>query len=252
MVRANNIQKKKKNKSKKKTTRKTNLRTKAIEEIKEEIISLEESDDINKSEIEEEIKKPYIKLKNKKRGNSYKNKRLLNKKKLKSKEKRGISINNKKLKKEDFEEPEEIEEEEESEDIEENEKKEDNIIKEKEEKFLPISNESDNKRKSRKKEDIEKINISDYQEDPSLTCKNHNIIEECCLECNERNIFRAIKTNDKILFTKCLKARDKIPEFKEYKLHMVRNISLLEYINKSRNKTLLVEYANYIIYHDWE
>ena len=33
---------------------------------------------------------------------------------------------------------------------------------------------------------------------------------------------------------------------------MVRDISLLEYINKSRNKTLLIEYANYIIYHDWE
>ena len=33
---------------------------------------------------------------------------------------------------------------------------------------------------------------------------------------------------------------------------MVRGISLLEYINKSRNKTLLIEYANYIIYHDWE
>ena len=33
---------------------------------------------------------------------------------------------------------------------------------------------------------------------------------------------------------------------------MVRGISLLEYIDKSRNKTLLIEYANYIIYHDWE
>ena len=46
--------------------------------------------------------------------------------------------------------------------------------------------------------------------DDSLSIKSHNIIEDCCLACNEKNIFRAIKTDDKELFNKCLKDVNKI------------------------------------------
>ena len=85
-----------------------------------------------------------------------------------------------------------MEESEESEEEEENEEIEQQNLNEKDEKFLDLNEESKNKRKSKKKENIEKLNISDFKEDPSLTIKDHNIIEECCVECNEKNIWKQI------------------------------------------------------------
>ena len=243
--------------SKKKKTTKAQIPRKAVQnkEKEEKIISLEESESVSNSEKEEEekeeeeIKKINIKRKNRKRRKSFKNsnnKELLRKKilKSKSKSKEKRSNSNRKKKKE---EPEEIvEESEESEEEEENEEIEQQNLNEKDEKFLDLNVEGKNKRKSKKKENIEKLNISDFKEDPSLTIKDHNIIEECCVECNEKNIFRAIKTNDKTLYVKCLKDVDKISEPIKYKLHMMRDMSPLDYIIKTKNKLLFVEFGKYI------
>ena len=135
---------------------------------------------------------------------------------------------------------------EESEEEEENEEIDENNLNQKIEKFLNLNEENKNKRKSKKKENIEKLNINDYKEDPSITLKDHNIIEDCCLECNEKNIFRAIKTNDKILYIKCFKEKAKISKPTNYKLHMLRDMNPLEYIIKTKNKSLFTEYCNYI------
>ena len=238
------------NLSKKKKTPKKQIPRKAMpkKEKEEKIISLEESDSISNSEKEEEedIKKINIKRNNRKRKNSFKNvnnKELLRKKILKSKSKSKEKRSNSKRKKKK-EEPEEIVEE--SEEEEEIEEIDENNLKQKDEKFLNLNEENKNKRKSKKKENIEKLNINDYKEDPSITLKDHNIIEDCCLECNEKNIFRAIKTNDKILYIKCFKEKAKISKPTNYKLHMLRDMNPLEYIIKTKNKSLFTEYCNYI------
>ena len=267
MKRRNNITIKAKGKLKKLKTRrnsksntkqpkrssKSNQRFLEIDE-KEKIISLEESENLSNSEKEEEEKEIIsIKPKNKARKVSI-HKRLLNKKKLKnkskSKEKEKSTSRNRKSKKK---EPEELDEEEgeseEEEDFEESEELEleqleqanKNKSKEKKEVFLPL----DKTKKNKMNENIEKIDINDYKEDTSITCQNHNIIEDCCLECNEKNIFRAIKTNDKSLFIKCLKAINKISSL-EYKLPMLCQLTPLEYIIKAKNKILYTELINYL------
>ena len=226
-------------------------------EKEEEIISLNESESNSHSEAEEkENKKINIRQKRRKRRNSMKDKdktiSLLNKKKSKSKSKSKSKekkiITNKKFKRKEpqeiYEELEESEDEEENEDIEEQ-----NINKVN--KAISL-NDDKNKRKSKKKENIEKININDFKEDPSITCKNHNIIEDCCIECNEKNIYRAIKTNDKVLYNNCLKEKNKISNILEYKLHMLRDMNPLQYIIKSKNKALLTEFINYYSKHKKE
>ena len=239
MVRTNNKQNKKKKRS---LTQASIRRVSQEKEKKEEIISLDE---------EEEIKKPYPKkIKHSKEKEI---KSLLNKKKFKSKSKsKEKQINkNKRLKKED---PIEIEDEsEESSEEEENEDIEEQNTNKKEEKYLDlnidINNITKNKKKLNKKENIEKISINDYKEDPSITIKDHNIIEDCCIECNEKNIYRAIKTNDKILYNKCLKETEKISKLSRYKLPMLRDMNPEQYMIKSRNKTLLTEFLNFASKH---
>ena len=247
----------KKSKKKKNPIRQIRKRFLPKKEKEEEIISLNESESNSHSEAEEkENKKINVRQKRRKRRNSMKDKdktiSLLNKKKSKSKSKSKSKekkiITNKKFKRK---EPEEIYEElEESEDEEENEDIEEQNIN-KVNKSISL-NDDKNKRKSKKKENIEKININDFKEDPSITCKNHNIIEDCCIECNEKNIYRAIKTNDKVLYNNCLKEKNKISNILEYKLHMLRDMNPLQYIIKSKNKALLTEFINYYSKHKKE
>ena len=99
-------------------------------------------------------------------------------------------------------------------------------------------------KKKSKKKNIEEVNIDDYDEDDSLTIHNHNIIEDCCLACNEKNIFRAIKTDDKELFNKCLKETNKISSL-EYKLKIIGDLTPMEYIIKEKNKKLYTEFINF-------
>ena len=235
----------------------------------EEQISLKEESN-ESSEEDERIKtaiksrsrqtnKGLSKLRN--RSNSANNKKLLNRKKLKSKSKpknskkeKFIRLKSSKAKKEKFIE---IEPQEESEEEKSNEDKEDeSFSEEKKKKSKKKKTESKSKSKSKtkskseskkskkKKKNIEEINIDDYQEDDSLTNHNHNIIEDCCLACNEKNIFRAIKTNDKELFVKCLKSTDKISSI-DYKMQIVGNIKPIQYIIKEKNKKLYTEFVNY-------
>ena len=233
MVRTNNKQ----NKKKKRSNTQASLRLSQEKQKKEEIISLDE---------DEEIIKTTTKKRKHSKGKVVKS--LLNKKKFKSKSKsKEKQVNkNKRVKKE---EPIEIEDEsEESDEEEENEEIEEQNTNKKEEKFLDINtdiNITKNKKKLNKKENIEKINIDDYKEDPSISIKDHNIIEECCIECNEKNIYRAIKTNDKILYNKCLKETEKISKILKYRLPMLRDMTPLQYMIKSRNKALLTEYLNF-------
>ena len=99
-------------------------------------------------------------------------------------------------------------------------------------------------KKKPKKKNIEEVNINDYNPDESLSIKNHNIIEDCCLSCNEKNIFRAIKTDDKELFKKCLNDINKISSL-DYKLQILGGLTPMEYIIKEKNKKLYTELINF-------
>ena len=99
-------------------------------------------------------------------------------------------------------------------------------------------------KQKKQKKDIQEINIDDYPEDNSLTLQNHNLIEDCCLSCNEKNIFRAINTNDKELFLKCLNSTDKISSI-DYNLQIIGNLNPVEFIIKTKNKKLYTEFINF-------
>ena len=254
-----------KNLTKKKTKnlRAKNKTVKQVIKIEDEeddfqkVISLEEES--NKSSEDDEQKaiqiiKPKSRKKQKglskirNRSNSSNPKKLLNRKKNKSKSKpktaskkeKYLKIRPLKRKKEKFIE---IRAQEESE--EEQDKSSEKIHKKPKRKKRESTPKSKSKSKiSRKKRDIQEIKIDDYKEDDSLTNHNHSIIEDCCLACNEKNIFRAIKTNDKELFIKCLKSTDKISSI-DYKMQIVGNIKPIEYIIKEKNKKLYTEFVNF-------
>ena len=94
------------------------------------------------------------------------------------------------------------------------------------------------------KEKIAEIKIDLYPEAESISLCNHNIIEDCCLECNQKNLIRAINTDDKILFNKCLKSIDKISSIND-PIGIAGGLTPLEYIVKNKNKNLYTEYINY-------
>ena len=209
--------------------------------------------------------KTTIKRRSNIRSKSSSMQKLLNKKQSYSTSKTGRSSRNKR-KKYEPEEIEEIEEEEEpGEEEQEEEEDVEQIEEEEEEQIEQIENEESsysekkNKKKIKKEKksnsttkmgkkskkiSIEDINIDDYDEDNSLTIKNHNIIEDCCLACNEKNIFRAIKTNDKELFRKCLKDTKRISSL-DYKLQITGGLTPIEYIIKEKNKKLYTELVNF-------
>ena len=249
--RVRGIKQKEKKENKKKIKKAKNINNKK-DKIKKKTYKKEEKNEISLEEKEEitnkDIKLKAIKNKRAKSSNNSK-KELLNKKKLKSSNlKAKIEIKNKgKRKKRETvkSEKEEIEISEEKED-----KKEESSYSEE------LKNKSKNKntkkqrttksvpKKKSKKINIEEIKIDDYKEDDSLTIHNHNIIEDCCLSCNEKNIFRAIKTDDKELFNKCLKETNKISSL-EYKLQMAGGLSPIEYIIKEKNKSLYTQLINF-------
>ena len=224
--------------------------------LEEESVKSEEEDEIEEiDESEEILKAKQSKKRNRSISNS--NKKLLNKKKLKSKSKPKDKKAPKKEKFIKLEAPKtrkkkekfiEIKNNEEEEEINEKEDKEDSSFSEevnKKRKKKKTESKSKSKSKPKKqKKDIQEIKIDDYVEDDSLTIHDHNIIEDCCLACNEKNIFRAIKTNDKELFIKCLKANDKISSM-DYKLQIVGNLNPIEYIIKEKNKKLYTEIINF-------
>ena len=264
-----NIQTKIKNKQKnvkeRKISNKKVIKIDDEDEKEKEEISLEEesieSRDENKEENSEQIKEIIVsKSKNKNinkkraRSNSTKSNKLLNKKKLKSNSKLKERKNNKKEKfidipttydkKEKFIELEpqsEDEDNDESYNEEKSKKSKKGKKRKKESKSRP---KSEKKASKKKKKDIQDIHIDDFKEDESLTIHNHNIIEDCCLACNEKNIFRAIKTDDKDLFNKCLKATDKISSI-DYNLKLIGNLTPMEYIIKQKNKKLYTELVNF-------
>lgn len=94
------------------------------------------------------------------------------------------------------------------------------------------------------KEKIDEIKIDHYPEAESISLCNHNIIEDCCLECNEKNLIRAINTDDKILFNKCLNSVNKISSINE-RIRIAGNLTPLQYIVKKRNKNLYIEFINF-------
>ena len=243
------------------------------EKEKSEDISLEEKSESISEKEEEEIINTNInkKLKSKTKRNtraktSEKKEQLLNKKKSKpsnskaKKETKSKIRKKKEIKKKENEDEEEIEksdeEKDESSDSEETKKKSKNKkVKKEQKKNKSKSKEKEKgkekgkgkgkgKEKKSKKKNIEEININDYEEDNSLTIHNHNIIEDCCLACNEKNIFRAIKTNDKELFNKCLKDINKISSL-DYKLQLIGGLTPMEYIIKEKNKKLYTEFVNF-------
>jgi len=208
----------------------------------------------NKSGNRSTIKRSDMRLK------SSSTQKYLNQKKSYSTSKARISSKNKRKKyepeeieeieeEEEQEEPEEVEEQEEEEDVEQIEEEEESSYEEKKKKSKKIkkekkSNSTTKIGKKSKKINIEDLNIDDYDEDNSLTIKNHNIIEDCCLACNEKNIFRAIKTNDKELFNKCLRDTKKISSL-DYKLQIIGGLTPIEYIIKEKNKKLYTEFVNF-------
>ena len=273
------ISKEKKTKSKKINERKLATKKKStkkvinIEDDEEEPVEIsldEKSQEENEIDLSEQIEeipksksKQRIKETNKKRNNSISssNKKLLNKKKLKSKSKpknkstskkkeKFIKLSTPKKKKaEKFIElePEESESEKEKENSDSSFSEEDNRKSKKKKVQSQSKSKSKSKSKTKpkkQKKDIQEINIDDYPLDNSLTEHNHDIIEDCCLSCNEKNIFRAIKTNDKDLFIKCLKSTDKISSI-DYKLQIVGNLNPIEYIIQEKNKKLYTEYINF-------
>ena len=105
--------------------------------------------------------------------------------------------------------------------------------------------ENEKSKKPKKKQiNLEEIQINDYKPDESILIHNHDIIEDCCLTCNEKNIFRAIKTKDIELFKKCLNAKDKISSLK-FHLQLLGGLTPMEYIIKEKNKKLYTEFINF-------
>ena len=49
----------------------------------------------------------------------------------------------------------------------------------------------------------------------SLFQNDNDLISDCCVQCANRNIIRAVNTNNKELFIQCLKAKDKISSINE-------------------------------------
>ena len=123
-------------------------------------------------------------------------------------------------------------------------------LKNKKKKYLNASEDfngtkMDNSIKIKKKINLSELKIDKYPEDPSISIVNHDIIEDCCILCNEKNLIRAINTNDKILFTKCLKSIDKISSL-NHKIKIIGGLTPLQYIIKKRNKVLLTEFLYYL------
>ena len=205
------------------------------EEISLEEISEEEI--VNTNIISKKDKR--IKSKNKK------NKDLLKKKKGKksnSKSKSSKQNKRKKVKENENEKEEEISKEE----IEEESSYSEELKKKLKNKRKIKGKQKEEKKLKKKpnKKGIEDVNINDYNPDASLSIKNHNIIDDCCLACNEKNIFRAIKTDDKELFNKCLKDTNKISSL-NYKLQLIGGLTPMEYIIREKNKKLYTELINF-------
>ena len=254
----NNTRTRKTNETKFGSKKKSVKKVQDLEEEEEEPVEISLDEKSQENEIEEIVEsksKQKNKKLNKKRNNSISstNKKLLNKKKLKSKSKpknkstskkeKFIKLSSPKKKKEEKFIP--LENEEESEKSEDNSDSSFSEEENKKSKKKKVQSKSKSKSKPKKqKKDIQEINIEDYPEDNSLTIQNHNIIEDCCLACNEKNIFRAIKTNDKELFIKCLKSTDKISSI-DYNLQIVGNLNPVQYIIQSRNKKLYTEFINF-------
>jgi hypothetical protein len=174
----------------------------------EKMISLEENGSLS-SDIEEEKEKKDSNEKN------FKNKRRISK--IKKKNEKNLSVPPLKNKKKKY-----LNEQEDSTEI-----------------------KMDNSIKIKKKINISELKIDNYPEDPSISISNHEIIEDCCILCNEKNIIRAINTNDKILFNKCLKSIDKISSL-NHKIKIIGGLIPLQYIIKKRNKVLLNEFLYYL------
>ena len=241
----------------KKKSRKKEIEISEEDDEEKQVISLDEESNksLEENEIEESDQtEKILKLKSARQKNQdltkknnrsiSRNKKLLNKKKLKSKSKpkkeKFIKLSTaprKKKEKEEYIDLSKDEEDSSLSEVEDNKKNKKKKVEKSKSKSVP-------KKAKKQKKDIQEINIDDYKEDDSLTVHNHNIIEDCCLACNEKNIFRAIKTNDKELFNKCLKATDKISSI-DYKLQIIGNLNPIEYIIKEKNKKLYTELINF-------
>ena len=234
MKRIRGIQQKKIKKIYKKNTTTTKLKKKDEKKEKYEI-SLEEKS-------EDETTNAHL--------NSKKNKKTTTKntKTIKSKNSQNKNLLNKKLKKDNSKTKKKnqnkIKKLEENKIVEKNNSK--NKMKKKDNKQKEEKEEKEKKKKKKKisLEEIKMKKINDYKINDSLLISNHNIIEDCCLVCNEKNIFRAIKTDDLQLFKKCLNDTDKISSL-NFKLQILGGLTPMEYIIKNKNKKLYTELVNF-------
>ena len=187
-------------------------------------IKIDRQKNKNKSKSKEKTEKKSIKIEKK---NKSKSKEKTEKKSNKKTEQKKIKEIIKKNKKEESEDEKEEEEEEEENEEEEKEKK-------------------TKKGKKISKKDLKKIQIKidSLPEDKYLTTKSDNLITDCCIICNEKNIFRAIKTNNKKLLEKCLNATKEIYSL-NYKLPMLKYLTPLEYCLKYNNKDFFSIILNY-------
>jgi len=118
-------------------------------------------------------------------------------------------------------------------------------LKNKKKKYLNTQEESREIKMDKKKINLSEMKIDKYPEDPSISIVNHDLIEDCCILCNEKNLIRAINTNDKILFNKCLNSIDKISSINR-KINIIGGLTPIQYIIKKRNKVLFTEFSNYL------
>ena len=118
-------------------------------------------------------------------------------------------------------------------------------LKNKKKKYLNTQEDSREIKMDKKKINLSEMKIDKYPEDPSISIVNHDIIEDCCILCNEKNLIRAINTNDKILFNKCLNSIGKISSINR-KINIIGGLTPIQYIIKKRNKVLFTEFSNYL------
>ena len=117
-------------------------------------------------------------------------------------------------------------------------------IKKKEENISEEKKIESKKNKKASKTNLKTIDIKLLPEDEYLSIKSDKLINDCCIICNEKNIFRAIKNNNKKLLELCLKSTKEIYSI-NYNLPMLKYLTPLEYCLKCNNKEMFSILLNY-------
>ena len=88
------------------------------------------------------------------------------------------------------------------------------------------------------------INIKTLPTDNYLYSKTPKLFTDCCIQCNAKNIYRAINISNQALLNECIKSKELISSMNP-RLMCVHNVTPLYYSLLNNNKTSLSTLLNY-------